>query len=681
MQNDKDSAIRFYLDESGTFEGNQDSLVCGLRIQPDGPDLVDLHGLLKQGVKALTRAGGTLKDDRIHGVELRRADRNGYIALMEAVISGLERKKKTVSIFAVLDRARVKFKDRNVAHAAVLARGLAEHLAAGDAGPAVGVTIAGRSTDHGRLLNVNKTLDHIVLSRLAEELAIEGGGLDIKVEVQVVHIGQAPWHDVKMAGLLLADLVSNLLFSGAKQFPELHRRVSALLAKKCPIRLTPRREKRRGAAILDAYGPAGYLVWFYGPLGPGKPDEEERERKDLAMGMLRDRESALPTLEALAQAQERQLLQVRNLDAAKRLAQAQLNLVRKVQPFVGSEGVLAHAYNAINCQLDVANHKGSVPVAKKVMRRERTARSSHGLGCLMQSLEFRNRAAETWVNAYDFGRAAAALDELHEEIIKASDLLGLGKRFPTCGRIISHRAQVHHYLGQDLEALEFYRQVAPHYDRAYDLEILEQHRTRSLIGLGRLSEARRQLEKLGVQDDLDGFSSENPFLLDLSILFLRVAMDRGRYSQFKALGNRLLDRQRWLPAAAAPHPGMATLKNLARIAARQKRAKLCQEVTEAGVTLLQADTPATLKTVAFSLCIEAVENLRDVGLVHDANEMLTLVRRLYKKLQGPGNPATLQEHFEPADVVLTWASPDDVTAEQAEAVTRLVPFGRVGGIG
>ena len=73
--------------------------------------------------------------------------------------------------------------------------------------------------------------------------------------------------------------------------------------------------------------------------------------------------------------------------------------------------------------------------------------------------------------------------------------------------------------------------------------------------------------------------------------------------------------------------------------------------------------------------------LRDVGLVHDANEMLTLVRRLYKKLQGPGNPATLQEHFEPADVVLTWASPDDVTAEQAEAVTRLVPFGRVGGIG
>ena len=542
----KTGSTRYYLDESGTFEGNEHALVCGLQVMPGGPGDHALRQLLGEGIKALSRVGVTLVNNKIHATELKKLSREGYIAFMQVILAGLERWRKTLRIFSVWDRAGVKFKDRNVAHAAVVSRGLAEHLASTQVSGPVHVTIAGRSTDRSQISNTNATLDHVVLSRLAEELALAGKELLTPVKIEVVHIGDKTWRDRGFGGLLLADLVSNLLFTGRRGFTKLFNRAQALLADGCPIRLNRANEQLRGERILKTLGPASYLVWFHGPAGPVEPDDQERKRSAEALAMVNDRQSALPVLQAMVQAMDRQLLEVRNLAAAGRLAQELIRLTDTVADQVGTEEALSFTYRGLNAMLDVANHRGSVPGAKKVEVREKAARQRHGLGCLVHSLEFRNRFAETWINAYNFDQAASDLDQLLDDVDEVSKLLDLGRAIPTRGRILSHRAQVHHYLGNDQQALRLYRQVPSHYDRPLDLEILAHHRARSLLGLGKLAAARRLLEELGVKDNLKGFPRGNVFLLDLTALFLRVALDRGRLGDYRPLADALHGKRAWI---------------------------------------------------------------------------------------------------------------------------------------
>ena len=124
----------------------------------------------------------------------------------------------------------------------------------------------------------------------------------------------------------------------------------------------------------------------------------------------------------------------------------------------------------------------------------------------------------------------------------------------------------------------------------------------------------------------------------------------------------------------------ATMKNLARLATHMEQTELALAATDKGVELLGANAPPTLRTIALSLCVEAVINMTDLEQNERAMDMLNLVHTLAASLRGNNVPASLRTHFALVQEVLEWKEPADVSHEMAEAVAGRVPFGRVGGV-
>ncbi|HSA21409.1 MAG TPA: hypothetical protein P5076_08175, partial [Myxococcota bacterium] len=400
-------------------------------------------------------------------------------------------------------------------------------------------------------------------------------------------------------------------------------------------------------------------------------------------------ELLVPTLTQLCEAANRQVRVFRNLKAGRRLAEEALELAHVSLESTGGEEVGRFAYQALECLLDVCNHQGDVAGAVGVMRREAELRRQVGLHALVESFEFRNRAAESAVNEFDFRGAGEALDGLRREIEEVGRHFPLGARVATLGRVLSHRAQVHHYLGEDKQALALYAGAGEHYSTPLDREILTQHRVRSFLGMGKGLDAWAGIRSLGVTRELAGLRADDPFLLDLVALAGRFAVEDGPGSKLSWLPRVLLGRPQLLARALgrstqSGYPGAATAASVARIAAFLGDAARSVESTLWAMQLASRDEVPTMHAITLGAALEGLDNLRQLDATKrsEAAEFFGVAEAMAEVLTREGQPAPLRSHFLPAlDTLRRWKGPQAALAEPAilRRLIRRVPFGRVGG--
>jgi tetratricopeptide (TPR) repeat protein len=672
------AGTHIFLDESGSFAKEEPRLVAGLVVPEGGQDLPPR--LLQSAIAAMQASGGAVPEEGLHGTELRKNHFAWWKVLLDTLLHEIEA-HPGLAVFGGWDRTNAKYRDPNLGHAAVLARSLAQHLATLPAPGPLTLTVAGRSTMKGQWINTETTIEHILRARLEEELALVGTSPP-EIRIIVRHIRPKEWKDEAQAGLLIADLLCNLLFSGKGDHAA---RAKARYLKGCPLVFTKRGELDRGKEMLSQLGPVAFLVWQYGPAAPLAAKQHESLADEVLSSVARRGELA-PALEALGDALERQLRVHRDLVGARATAERLLGVLGKVKHAVTGVVERRHRYRALSGLLDIANHRGNLEDAHGVVKQEETLRQRFGLGALVDSLELRNRAAERWVNAFDFATAARELESLIKDIEQASKLLRLGSSFPTHGRILSHRAQVHHYLGEDEQALRLYDEAGCHYDDPLDRTILQHHRIRSLLGAGLVHQAWQGLAGLGVTEDLRRIDHQQPFLDDLVLLATRVAL--GRQQGGEQLRRKLATvaglADEIAVAAQSPYPGLATMRNLARLAARGNARAACVTALHHGATLAtDSSSSPTLCSVGLAFALEGVENAAHFTLKDEATGLLALARSLLERLLHASTPATLRDHFAPAAKRMkAWRGVGDAVAdrEALRRIVRRVPFGAVGGM-
>ena len=674
------SGVAIFLDESGTFEGDKKALVGGLIVQNPGALGDRLVDLLRRAVRAWTARAGDLPDGEIHGALMRKKNKEAYAAFAHVLLKGLKG-LTALRVFMAVDTSRIIYGDRNIAHAAVVSRGLAEHLAKHPPKVSVGVWIAGRSTDRGSISNTESTLRHIVLSRLAEELAALGVEEFPTVEILVRHIAKRPWADPELAPLFVADILCNLYFSGKKYFPDLYCLLEELLAAGCPHVINTKTVTSRGQEVMKELGAGAFLAHLYGPAGPKNPSEDDLKRESDANLVLGDPKRAAPELAALGHAVDRQLRWARNLDATERLSKPLVRYAERITKKGGGELAGQHLYDGLNALIDVYNHRGNVTDARNVAEREARIFPQLGVTWLTKSLEFRNRLAETSVNAYDFDDSAARLDDLIVLLDSLGNVVPLGSSFATRGRILSHRAQVHHYRGEDAAALELYEAAREHYSADLDFQILSHHRTRSLLGVGDYAAASRSLWKLSEKKGGLPKAAKDHFLDDLTALFCRVIVENGVGGRHDSLVHALLeDFDGFVGRANSSYPGAATLASLARIAALVGRTDQSIVATRKALLLTLDTDSKTNHSIGLAAALEGIDNLERGGRLGD--EVAGVWLEVVHTVSGRLRHGTIGRHFAPVrQLVRSWKRPESAfTGKHRPAdLARLVPFGRVGG--
>jgi tetratricopeptide (TPR) repeat protein len=673
----RSKALYIFIDESGSFEGRRDGLAGGIVVRDRRRPQRLLLDVLAQGVAAYehTVAGG-LPDDEVHGHKLRQRSRAGYEAMMETIISHLESFDGDVGLFGVFDRAGAYYQDPNITYAAVLARGLAEYLVEASIDTPIELEIAGRAAKDGKWSRLDRSLALMLKARLAEELAVVGVTRAPRINVKVTHIQSDRHRDPFFAGLLLSDLFCNFMRSGKKHHPKLHSRAQALWEKGCPRRLVHKDQK-----LLDSVGPTAFVAWFFGPAGPVEATSQQKELLERALGRLVTPTQIEGVLSALEAATDRQLRWVRDLDAAQKLADALDQLVKRFDGPRAPAGLPRFAYAALGSCLDIANHRGQAKSSKALYARDEKLRARYGLDCLVPSFEFRNRAAETLINGFDFDKAAAALDTLRSEAIATARAAGVSENFPTLGRIISHRAQVHHYLGENAEALRLYGMAEKCYREQLDFVILAHHRTRSLIGERKLARAARELSDLGISSKMPKTEDIQVFDADLVCLFLRAAADANKLASYGELAAGWV-RPALVDFIDSPYPGIATARNLARVAQQLDNRKLAITALAKGGLLWREQSTPALRAVGLALGVEGVQIAMDFGEPEIAQALFELsvdsARALSKSAL-----SSVREHFGPvADVFKRWQGAEQASRDRKtlNAVAGRTPFGSYAGI-
>jgi hypothetical protein len=664
-----------FLDESGTFEGEGTPVVAGIFVPAQvSPEVV--KRALEAGLAAWGYPETPLpKEDRpgkpqvegIHAHRMRKAQPERHRRFLETVLDVLE--ASDIRILALRDECRTQGIDRNVAYAAVVSRGLATYLAENPPDPPIRLVIAGRAVSDAT--DTNSSLGVMLQARVTEELAVRGLRHSRLIHsVDVRHIKPEDFGNEQQMPLMIADVLANLLFSGAETYQEAFGRATKLMLPGCPVEILPRKEHDL-EAMLKRHGPGAFLVWYYGPAGPSAPSAREQEIETKATAALRTCESPAPALAAFGEAVDRLANQARDLGAAERMARRLLSLTEELAVVHGASATTLYEYAARNALLDACNHRGDLEAAHRWIVDERKHDRARREGLLLQALEFDNRAAETAVNAYDFEGAAQRLDALIEESSKLVH--------PVRGRILSHRAQVHHYLGEDDQALLLYERCEPSYDGARDRLLLAHHRIRSLIGLGRLDDARALLAGLGVRDDLTGALDQGPFLLDLVVLFVRAAMAPGRAeSSLARTVSSSVTALRGLEYC--DYPGAATLTNLAAIASVAGQHDEAVACIAAALDLLGGTRHLTLKTVALGAALEGLAVLKAANREEspEAGAWLATARRLLEEITGKKSVDTVRERFLDLREALSSTKACE-TAEHWRMLAARVPFGRVGG--
>lgn len=665
-------AVTVYLDESGSFEGDEEPVVAGILVPKELADGRVLGQAFAAGLAGWGYPASPLPMEGnppvqgVHAHLMRKVDPRGHGKVLAAIFDVLE--PSGVRVFAIRDRCRTVGVDRNVAYAAVISRGISSYLVENPQAEPPRFVVAGRAVRDA--IDTNRSLEAIIQTRVAEELAARGmayGRLIDKVEVR--HIKPSAFSQADQVPLLIADLVSNLLFSGRDTLKDAHERAQKLMVPGCPIEILPRTDLDSDA-MLSRHGAGAFLVWFYGPAGPSKPSGHEKTLEARALGALESQGEAGPALSAFADAVDRLANRSRDLDSADRLARRLLSITDDLARTHGASFTTPAQYSALCALLDSCNHRGDIVGAREWIAYEAKRGRARREGLLLPSLEFRNRAAETAVNAYDFAGAAALLTQLLAEC----DAL----EHPVRGRIMSHRAQVHHYMGEDDQALRLYEHCEPYFDATRDRAILAHHRVRSLIGLGKFEEAREGLARLGVKDDLKGVADKGPFLLDLVVLFARNQLASG--DEPSQLATAVLGAISGLRECVdTQYPGAATLVNLASVASANRDFNEAIACTTAALACLEGTRQPTLQSIALGAVLEGLATLRVSGREAGAQgkTWLTVANELAAKLAGERAVDSVRVHF--ASVKRGLADAGKLSARQFVEMAARVPFGRVGG--
>ncbi len=664
--------MRIYLDESGRFDGTEDGVVAG-PIFSEGAFLeANVSKLLDSLVSKHYGTGGLPAG--IHGTKMRKAP-GRYRAYLTDLLDTLEafHGDGFDGFFVAEDHMQVGHRDRNVAHAAVAARALAEFAVELGRDWAADVTLAGRSTDLGQITSTDHNISVVVGARVGEILAARNIALSAKDDFtcRVVHLGECTdWADATKAALMVGDLVSNLVFRPG-QWSDLRDRVLDMAA--AHIELTPERTLSVGERLYEDLGASAFLQWLYGPAGDGElPEFEELTQR--ALRQLPGR-ALRGLLESLSDAVDVALRDDRDLDSAQELASRLTVLTGRIDD---PEIAAPFVYRALNARLDVANHRGDINLGDDLVAQEEDLRERLAPYCLAEAIGFQNRAAEVDVNAFRFDRAGRRLDELSTRLTALDDIFPL-RHFAHWGRVKSHRAQVHHYLGEDATALTLYTQCARFYSSDWDKNILRHHKARAELGSGRFERARSLLGELGVRRALAQFPWNDPFTLDLTVLYFRVVGDVGALTgaDVDLLETLWTQVDEVVAEMELDYPAPATLRNLARVAAQCQDWDRSSRFTNKAIACC-GPPRTTLVALGMAAALEGLENHGD-RTCPEAETWLASAKDALKRLGRPGSATApwfgSLEHWvrrRSIDAVLT-------DRDALHRAVRTVPFGLVGG--